>query len=186
MRHAAVCTAVVILAAIPAFAQEAAPALELQLGGSFLLADSDLSHQASVEAGGALWFSRSWGASLRRGMSVSEHMASFDYGDGTRTGSRAFRHWTPTLRYRHVVETGLEVNIGVGVTFAAYDHLTWRPGAANPEVGYVYSIGGIATEWLFGNWVTPRLGIKGGVIVYPFLDEKQAFSPIVFAVVPFF
>ena len=36
-RHAAICAALVIVTAIPVLAQE--PALELQLGGGFLLAD---------------------------------------------------------------------------------------------------------------------------------------------------
>ena len=54
-RHAAVCAALVIITAIPVLAQE--PALELQLGGGFLLADSDLSSLPGVEAGVVFWWS---------------------------------------------------------------------------------------------------------------------------------
>lgn len=182
-RLAAICAALVIIAATPALAQE--PALELQLGGGFLLADSDLSSLPSVEAGVVLWWSNSWGFSMRRGVTIGEHMASYDYGDGTRTGSRNFRHWTPTLRYRRALDSALELNLGVGLTFGAYDHLIWRPGAErNPRADH-FSMGGLATEALVGKRITRRMGIKAGLIVYPFLDERAAVAPVGFAVVSF-
>ena len=61
-RHGAICAALVIVTAIPVLAQ--GPALELQLGGGFLLADSDLSSLSSVEAGVVLWWSNSWGFAM--------------------------------------------------------------------------------------------------------------------------
>ena len=181
MRHAIYLALVIITT--PALAQEPAPTLELHLGGGFLVADSDLSHQISVDTGAAFWFNRSWGVSLRRGItSIGQYRAPYDYGDGTRTGSRGFRHWTPTLRYRRALDSGLEFNLGVGLVFGTYEHLTWRPGASGRPVGFTYAVGGIATEWLVGRRITPRLGVKGGLIFYPFLDERAAGMPVGFAV----
>ena len=122
---------------------------------------------------------------MRRGMTIGEHMASYDYGDGTRTGSRNFRHWMPTLRYRRVLDSALELNLGVGLTFGSYDHLTWWPGAERNPQTYHFSMGGLANEALVGKRITPHLGIRAALIVYPFLDERATVAPVGFAVVSF-
>ena len=109
-RAVATCAALAVIAAsTPARAQESdarRPAsaqsgdvLELQFGGGYLFRDGDLASLPSVEVGVVLWWNESWGFSLRGSTTIGEHMASYDYGDGTRTGSRSFRHWTGTLRY---------------------------------------------------------------------------------------
>ena len=139
-RPAATCAALAVIAlSTPARAQESDPTppaaalsgdvLELQFGGGYLFRDADLASLPSVELGVVLWWSQSWGFSLRRSTTVGEHMASYDYGDGTRTGGRSFRHWTGTLRYRRALSPTLELNLGAGVTTGAYDHLIWYPGA---------------------------------------------------------
>ena len=161
--------------------------LELQLGGGYLFRDGDLASLPSVEVGVVLWWSRSWGLSLRRSMTVGEHMASYDYGDGTRTGGRRFRHWAGTLRYRRDLDGVLELNVGGGLAFGVYDHLTWPGG---PQVSprpksRRYSIGGLAGEVLVGKRITPRLGIEAGLVAYPFLNERTAVVPVAFGVVSF-
>ena len=197
-RAAATCAALAVIAvSTPARAQRSdgprrAPALsgevlELQFGGGYLFRDGDLASLPSVEGGVVLWWSESWGFSLRRSTTVGEHMASYDYGDGTRTGGRSFRHWTGTLRYRHALDPGLELNVGGGLTIGAYDHLTWHRGprvSPRPE-SLPYSIGGLVGEVLVGKRITPRLGIKAGLVVYPFLDERKAVVPVAFGVVSF-
>ena len=195
-RAAATCAALAIIAvSAPARAQEsdaARPArsgdvLELQFGGGYLFRDGDLASLPSVELGVVLWWSQSWGFSLRRSMTIGEHMASYDYGDGVRTGGRNFRHWTGTLRYR-AVGSALELNLGAGLTFGAYDHLTWHPGAgpnSRPEVGTGAGIGGLLGEVLVGRRIAPRLSIKAGLVVYAFLDEDSAVVPVALGVVSF-
>ena len=64
--------------------------LELQFGGGYLFRDGDLASLPSVEMGVVLWWNESWGFALRRSTTIGEHMASYDYGDGTRTGGRNF------------------------------------------------------------------------------------------------
>ena len=90
--------------------------LELQVGGGYLFREGDLASLPSIEIGVTWWWHDSWGISVRRSTTVGEHMASYDYGDGTRTGGRSFRHWTGTLRYRRALHTGLELNVGGGLT----------------------------------------------------------------------
>ena len=68
--------------------------LELQFGGGYLFREGDLAYLPSIEIGVTWWWHDSWGLSVRRSITVGEHMASYDYGDGTRTGGRSFRHWT--------------------------------------------------------------------------------------------
>ena len=108
-----------------------------------------------------------------------------DYGDGTRTGSRNLRHWTPTLRYRRALDSTLELNLGVGLTFRVLRPSHLVAGVErNPRADH-FSMGGLATEVLVGKRITPRLGIKAGLIVCPFLDERAAVLPVGFAVVSF-
>ena len=197
-RAAATCAALAVIAVYtPARAQQSdeprrAPAqfgevLELQFGGGYLFRDGDLASLPSVEVGVVLWWSESWGFSLRRSTTIGEHMASYDYGDGTRTGGCSFRHWTGTLRYRHALDPGLELNVGGGLTTGAYDHLIWHHGprvSPRPE-SRSFSIGGLAGEVFVGKRITPRLGIKAGLVVYPFLDERTAVVPVAFGVVSF-
>ena len=197
-RAAATCAALaVIVVSVPARAQQGdgprrAPArfgevLELQFGGGYLFRDGDLASLPSVEGGVVLWWSESWGFSFRRSTTVGEHMASYDYGDGTRTGGRSFRHWTGTLRYRHALGPGLELNVGGGVMIGAYDDLTWHQGprvSPRPESRRV-SIGGPVGEVLVGKRITPRLGVKAGLVVYPVLDERKGVVPVAFGVVSF-
>ena len=197
-RAAATCAALAVIAvSTPARAQQGdepggAPArpgemLELQFGGGYLFRDGDLASLPSVEGSVVLWWSESWGFSLRRSTTVGEHMASYDYGDGTRTGGRSFRHWTGTLRYRRALDPGLELNVGGGLTIGAYDHLIWHQGprvSQRPE-SLPFSIGGLVGEVLVGKRITPRLGIKAGLVVYPFLDERKAVVPVGFGVVSF-
>ena len=197
-RAAAACAALAAIAvSTPARAQPSESArrateqsrdvLELQLGGGYLFRDGDLASLPSVEVGVVLWWSGSWGFSLRRSMTVGEHMASYDYGDGTRTGGRRFRHWAGTLRYRRDLDGGLELNVGGGPTFGGYDHLTWPGGprvSPRPK-SRRYSIGGFAAEVFVGKRITPRLGIEAGLVAYPFLDERAAVVPVAFGVVSF-
>ena len=198
LRAAATCAALAVMAvSTPAVAQQSGvprrptarsgDVLELKVGGGYLFRDGDLASLPSVEVGAVLWWSESWGFSLRRSTTVGEHMASYDYGDGTRTGSHGFRHWTGTLRYRRALERGLELNVGGGVTFGAYDHLTWHQGPqVNPRPdSRRVSIGGVAGEVLVGKRIAPHLGIEAGLVVYPFLDERKAVVPIAFGVVSF-
>ena len=197
-RAAATCAALAVIAvSTPARAQErdvprpataqSGDVLELQFGGGYLFRDGDLASLPSVEVGVVLWWSKSWGFSLRRSTTIGEHMASYDYGDGTRTGGRSFRHWTGTLRYRHALGSALELNVGAGLMTGAYDHLTWHPDAGQnprPEV-WNASIGGPLGEVLVGKRITPRLGIKAGLVVYPFLADRTAVVPVAFGVVSF-
>ena len=197
-RAAATCAALAAIAvSTPARAQpsdspgpateQSADVLELQFGGGYLFRDGDLASLPSVEVGVVLWWSESWGFSLRRSTTVGEHMASYDYGDGTRTGGRRFRHWTGTLRYRRALDAGLELNVGGGATLGVYDDLTWRHGprvSPRPE-SRRYNIGGLAGEVLVGKRITPRLGIEAGLVVHPFLAERTAVVPVAFGVVSF-
>ena len=69
----------------------------------------------------------------------------------------------------------------------AYDHLTWHPDAtqnSRPEVRNA-SIEGPLGEVLVGKRITPRLGIKAGLVVYPFLADRTAVVPVAFGVVSF-
>ena len=196
--RAATCAALVAIAAsTPARArpsaspgratEQSADVLELRFGGGYLFRDGDLASLPSVEVGVVLWWSESWGLSLRRSATVGEHMASYDYGDGTRTGGRGFRHWTGTLRYRRALDAGLELNVGGGGTIGVYDHLTWHHGprvSPRPE-SRRYNIGGLAGEVLVGKQITSRLGIEAGLVVHPFLDERAAVVPVAFGVVSF-
>ena len=198
-RAATTCAALAIIAvSTPARAQESdaarpSPArsgdvLELQFGGGYLFRDADLASLPSAELGVVLWWSQSWGFSLRRSMTIGEHMASYDYGDGTRTGGRNFRHWTGTLRYRRALGSTLELNLGAGLTTGAYDHLIWHPGAgpnSRPEVRTQGGIGGLLGEVLVGRRIAPRLSIKAGLVVYAFLDERSAVVPVALGVVSF-
>ncbi len=198
-RAAATCAALATIAvSTPARAQPSASPgrateqsadvlLELQVGSGYLFRDGDLASLPSVEVGVVLWGSESWGFSLRRSTTVGEHMASYDYGDGTRTGGRGFRHWTGTLRYRRALAAGLELNVGGGVTIGVYDHLTCHHGprvSPRPE-SRRYNIGGFAGEVLVGKRITSRLGIEAGLVVHPFLDERAAVVPVAFGVVSF-
>ena len=199
LRAAATCAALAVIAgSTPARAQgsdasRSAPAqsgdvLELQLGGGYLFRDGDLAFLPSVEIGVVLWWNESWGFALRRSTTIGEHMASYDYGDGTRTGGRSFRHWTGTLRYRRALCSTLELNLGAGLTLGAYDHLTWRPGAgpnSRPEVWPQHGLGGILGEGLFGKRIAPRWGVKAGIVTYLVLDEAPALAPVAFGVVSF-
>ena len=95
--------------------------------------------------------------------------------------------WTGTLRYRHTLGPGLELNVGGGLTIGAYDDLTWHQGprvSPRPESRRV-SIGGLAGEVLVGKRIMPHLGIKAGLVFYPFLDERKAVVPVGFGVVSF-
>ena len=98
-RVATTCAALAALAvSTPARAQESdapGPAplpsgdvLELQFGAGYLFRDGDLAFLPSVEMGVVLWWHESWGLSLRRSTTIGEHMASYDYGGGTRTGAQ--------------------------------------------------------------------------------------------------
>lgn len=197
-RVAATCAALAALAvSTPARAQESdargpAPSpsgdvLELQFGAGYLFREGDLAFLPSVEMGVVLWWHESWGLSLRRSATIGEHMASYDYGDGMRTGGRSFRHWTGTLRFRRALGSTLELNLGAGLTFGAYDHLTWRPGAArsSPEVWTQGGFRGILGEVLVGSWIAPRWGVKAGLVSYLVLDEAPAVVPVAFGVMSF-
>ena len=197
-RAAATCAALAVIAvATPARAQESdAPrpaaaqfgdVLELQFGAGYLFRDGDLAFLPSVEMGVVLWWQESWGFSLRRSTTIGEHMASYDYGDGTRTGGRNFRHWTGTLRYLRALGSTLELNLGAGLTFGAYDHLTWHPGAArnSPEAWTQGGFGGILGEVLVGKRIAPRWGVKAGLVTYLVLDEAPAVVPVAFGVMSF-
>lgn len=197
-RAAATCTVLAVIAvSTPVRAQESdaartAPApsgdvLELQFGGGYLFRDADLASLPSVELGVVLWWSQSWGFSLRRSTTIGEHMASYDYGDGTRTGGRSFRHWTGTLRYRRALSPTLELNLGAGLTTGAYDHLTWHPGARldSPEIRTQGGVGGPVAEVFVGRRIAPRLSIKAGFAVYPFLGERAALVPVALGAVSF-
>ena len=201
-RAAAIYAALAVIAvSTPARAQESdvprrAPAqfgevLELQFGGGYLFRNGDLASLPSVEVGVVLWWSESWGGSLRRSTTVGEHMASYNYRGGTRTGGRSFRHWTGTLRYRHALhalDPGLELNVALGLTIGAYDHLTWHHGprvSPRPRSQPSY-IGGLASEVLVGKRITPRLRIKAGLVAYPLLGGRPAVVPVAFGVVSFF
>lgn len=70
------------------------------------------------------------------------------------------------------------MNLGVGLTFGSYGHLIWWPGAERSQQAYHFSRGGLATEALVGKRITPRLGIKTGLMVYPFLDERAAVATV--------
>ena len=124
---------------------------------------------------------------MRGSTTIGEHMASYDYGDGVRTGGRSFRHGTVTLRYRRTLDSALELNVGAGLTAGAYDHLTWHPDAGpNPRSeAWNTSIGGLVGEVLVGKRIAPRLTIKAGLVVYPFLGERTAVAPAAFGVVSF-
>jgi len=197
-RAAATSAALAVIAiSAPARAQESDPTpsapaqsgdlFELQFGGGYLFRDADLASLPTVEIGVVRWLSQSWGFSLRRSTTVGEHMASYDYRDGTRTGGRNFRHWTGTLRYRRALSPTLELNLGAGLTTGAYDHLTWYPGARpdSPEVRTQGGVGGPVAEVLVGRRIAPRLSIKAGFAVYPFLNERTAVVPIALGVVSF-
>ena len=197
-RVAATCAALAAIAlSTPARAQESdvppqAPAqfgdvLELQFGGAYLFREGDLASLPSVEVGVVLWWNESWGFSLRRSRTIGEHMASYDYGDGTRTGGRDFRHWTGTLRYRRALDSTLELNLGAGLTLGAYEHLTWHPGAApsSPEVWTQGGFGGLLGEVLVGKRIAPRWGVKAGLVTYLVLDEAPAVVPVAFGVMSF-
>lgn len=197
---AAACALLAVIATgVPAYGQqnqesrpEPAPAqsgrvLELQVGGGYLFREGDLASLPSIEIGVTWWWHDSWGISVRRSTTVGEHMASYDYGDGTRTGGRSFRHWTGTLRYRRALHTGLELNVGGGLTAGVYDHLIWYRGPrVNPRPEIMpLSLGGILGEVLLGKEIAPRLSIKGGMVVYLVLDESPAAVPVLFATVSF-
>ena len=75
-RAAATCAALAVIAiSTPAAAQPSDPTppapaksddvLELQFGGGYLFRDADLAFLPSVELGVVLWWSQSWGFSLR-------------------------------------------------------------------------------------------------------------------------
>ncbi|MCY4075413.1 MAG: hypothetical protein OXH04_08305 [Acidobacteria bacterium] len=161
--------------------------LELQFGGGYLFREGDLAYLPSIEMGVTWWWHDSWGISVRRSMTVGEHMASYDYGDGTRTGGRNFRHWTGTLRYRRALDTGLELNVGGGLSTGVYDHLVWYRGPrVNPRPESMpLSLGGVLGEVLLGKRIAPRLGIKGGMVAYLVLDETAAAVPVLFGTVSF-
>ena len=50
--------------------------LELQFGGGYLFREGDLAYLPSIEMGVTWWWHDSWGISVRRSMTVGEHMAS--------------------------------------------------------------------------------------------------------------
>lgn len=195
---AAACTLLAVIATgVPAYGQqsqesrpEPAPSgkmLELQFGGGYLFREGDLAYLPSIEIGVTWWWHDSWGLSVRRSTTVGEHMASYDYGDGTRTGGRSFRHWTGTLRYRRVLDAGLELNVGGGLTTGVYDHLIWHRGPrVNPRPESMpLSLGGILGEVLLGKRIAPHLSIKGGMVAYLVLDEAPAAVPVLFGTVSF-
>ena len=197
---AAACALLAVIATgVPAYGQqnqesrpEPAPVqsgrvLELQVGGGYLFREGDLASLPSIEIGVTWWWHDSWGISVRRSTTVGEHMASYDYGDGTRTGGRSFRHWTGTLRYRRALHTGLELNVGGGLTAGVYDHLIWYRGPrVNPRPEIMpLSLRGILGEVLLGKEIAPRLSIKGGMVVYLVLDESPAAVPVLFGTVSF-
>ena len=91
------------------------------------------------------------------------------------------------MRYRRALDTGLELNVGGGLSTGVYDHLVWYRGpGVNPRPESMpISLGGILGEVPLGKQIAPRLGIKGGMVAYLVLDEAPAAAPVLFGAVSF-
>ena len=91
------------------------------------------------------------------------------------------------MRYRRALDTGLELNVGGGLTTGVYDHLIWYRGPrVNPRPEIMpLSLGGILGEVLLGKQIAPHLSVKGGMVAYLVLDEAPAAVPVLFGTVSF-
>lgn len=146
---------------------------------------------AVYHLGGVLWLDERWGIAARHSRSVGYtfdtagwYHRRYRHAAGA-TG--AFHYSTVTGRVRVLLDNRIELEMGFGAQLSGAKEQHLRP-AESDGMEWVErdSWGpGLAVEMLVGRRLTPRFGIKGGVMLQGNWSDDVKFQPVVLASMAF-
>lgn len=143
--------------------------VEIQIGGGYV-GGGGVS-LPTYELGAAFWLTERWGVAVRRvgapGDDLRDPAGRFDGALAVDAGAGNLRYATVTARYRRFLDSGLEVNLGVGVgTNRSMERVEFLIESGRPPLPRRRTVSqrmGLALELLVGRKLSRRFGVKGGV-----------------------